>query len=169
MIQQGTLTVLNRQTSFGTLGGGDAASCIILAHICCTSGAPNSDKSTGDGSGGKFGPPGSTAAPGGNTVPGGIGGSGIRPGSTTDPGGNPTPGGSGGPGDGDAGASVAWSTRRTGPDAAVGSPPPSAALKSASIARAVAPAETTCATGVLMAKYCAPLLAAGWAPVTDLL
>jgi len=101
MIQQGTLTVLNRQTSFGTFGGGDAASCSILAHTCCTSGAPNCDKSTGDGSGGKSGPPGSTTVPGGNTVPGGIGGTGDG---------------------GGAGKSVAWSTRRTDPDATVVSP-----------------------------------------------
>jgi hypothetical protein len=95
MIQQGTLTVLNRQTSFGTFGGGDAASCNILAHTCCTSGAPNCDKSTGDGSGGKSGPPGSTTVPGGNTVPG----------------------------DGDgAGKSLAWSARRTDADAIVVSP-----------------------------------------------
>jgi hypothetical protein len=99
MIQQGTLTVLNRQTSLGTFGGGDAASCNILAHTCCTSGAPNCDKSTGDRSGGKSGPPGSTTVPGGNTVPGGIGS----------------------PGDG-AGKSVAWSARRTDPDAIVVSP-----------------------------------------------
>ena len=102
MIQHGTLTVLNRQTSCGTFGGGDAASCNILAHICCTSGSPNRDKSTGVGSGGKFGPPGSTTAPGGNTVPGGIGGSGIPPGSNTVPAGKPTPGGSGSPGGGGA-------------------------------------------------------------------
>ena len=117
MIQQGTLTVLNRQTSFGTFGGGDAASCNILAHTCCTSGAPNCDKSTGDGSGGKSGPPGSTTVPGGNTVPGGIGGTGIPPGSNTVPGGNAAPGDGGG-----AGKSVAWSTRRTDPDAIVVSP-----------------------------------------------
>jgi hypothetical protein len=117
MIQQGTLTVLNRQTSFGTFGGGDAASCNIVAHTCCTSGAPNCDKSTGDVSGGKSGPP------GGNTVPGGIGGTGIPPGSNTVPGGNAAPGGSGSPGDGGgAGKSVAWSTRRTDPDAIVVSP-----------------------------------------------
>jgi hypothetical protein len=123
MIQQGTLTVLNRHTSFGTFGGGDAASCNILAHTCCTSGAPNSDKSTGDGSGGKSGPPGSTTVPGGNTVPGGIGGTGIPPGSNAVPGGNAAPGGSGSPGDGGgAGKSVAWSTRRTDPDATVVSP-----------------------------------------------
>ncbi len=85
MIQQGTLTVLNRQTSFGTFGGGDAASCSILAHTCCTSGAPNCDKSTGDGSGGKSGPPGSTTVPGGNAVPGGIGGTGIPPAATPSP------------------------------------------------------------------------------------
>ncbi len=91
MIQQGTLTVLYRQTSFGTFGGGDAISCNILAHTCCTSGAPNCDKSTGDGSGGKSGPPGSTTAPGGNAVPGGIGGSGIPPGSNTVPGWQPHP------------------------------------------------------------------------------
>ena len=93
MAQQGTLTVLYRQTSFGTFGGGDALSCNILAHNCCTSGRDNCDRSTGDGSGGKSGPPGSTTAPGGNTVPGGIGGTGIPPGSTTVPGGNATPGG----------------------------------------------------------------------------
>jgi hypothetical protein len=147
-IQHGTLTVLNRQTSFGTFGGGDCASCIILAHICCTSGAPNCDKSGADGSGGKFGPPGSTTAPGGNTVPGGSGGSGIPPGSTTDPGGKPTPAGSGSPGEGGVGASVGWSTRRTDPDAAVGSPVPrDAASKTASIAMAAAaPANVTCIT-----------------------
>ena len=127
MIQQGTLTVLNRQTSFGTFGGGDAASCNILAHTCCTSGAPNCDKSTGDGSGGKSGPPGSTTVPGGNTVPGGIGGTGIPPGSNTVPGGNGAPGGSGSPGDGGgAGKSVAWSTRRTDPDATWFRPDPAA-------------------------------------------
>jgi hypothetical protein len=42
-------------------------------------GAPNCDKSTGDGSGGKSGPPGSTTVPDGNTVPDGIGGTGIPP------------------------------------------------------------------------------------------
>ena len=149
MIQHGTLTVLNRQTSCGTFGGGDAASCNILAHICCTSGAPNRDKSTGVGSGGKFGPPGSTTAPGGNTVPGGIGGSGIPPGSNTVPAGKPTPGGSGSPGDGGgAGTSVAWSTRRTDPDATVVSPVPTGAVasKSASIAIAAAPAKISCFT-----------------------
>ena len=148
MIQQGTLTVLYRQTSFGTFGGGDAMSCNILAHTCCTSGAPNCDKSTGDGSGGKSGPPGSTTVPGGNTVPGGIGGTGIPPGSNTVPGGNAVPGGSGSPGDGGgAGMSVAWSTRRTDPDATVVSPVPSgAASKSASIATAAAPAKITCFT-----------------------
>ena len=142
MIQQGTLTVLNRQTSFGTFGGGDTASCNILAHTCCTSGAPNCDKSTGDGSGGKSGPPGST------TAPGGIGGTGIPPGSNTVPGGNAAPGGSGSPGDGGgAGMSVAWSTRSTDPDATVVSPVPSdAASNSASIAMAAAPAKTTCVT-----------------------
>ncbi len=148
MIQHGTLTVLNRQTSCGTFGGGDAASCNILAHICCTSGSPNRDKSTGVGSGGKFGPPGSTTAPGGNTVPGGIGGSGIPPGSNTVPAGKPTPGGSGSPGGGGAGMSVAWSTRRTDPDATVVSPVPSGAVasKSASIAIAAAPAKISCFT-----------------------
>ena len=146
MIQHGTLTVLNRQTSCGTFGGGDAASCIILAHICCTSGSPNRDKSTGVGSGGKFGPPGSTTAPGGNTVPGGIGGSGIPPGSNTVPAGNPTPGGSGSPGGGGAGTSVAWSTRRTDPDATVVSPVPTGAVasKSASVAITAAPAKISC-------------------------
>jgi hypothetical protein len=146
MSQQGTLTVLYRQTSFGTFGGGDAISCNILAHICCTSGAPNCDKSTGDGSGGKSGPPGNTTDPGGNTVPGGIGGTGIPPGSTTDPGGNAVPGGSGSPGDGGgAGMSVAWSTSRTDPDAAVVSPvPSSAASKNSSIAMAAVPARITC-------------------------
>jgi hypothetical protein len=146
LIQQGTLTVLYRQTWFGTFGGGDAASCNILAHICCTSGAPNRDKSTGDGSGGKSGPPGSTSAPGGTTVPGGNGGSGIPPGSNTVPAGKLTPGGSGSPGDGGgAGTSVAWSTRRTDPDAAVVSPLPSGAVasKTASIAMAAAPAQIT--------------------------
>ncbi len=148
MIQHGTLTVLNRQTSCGTFGGGDAASCNILAHICCTSGSPNRDKSTGVGSGGKFGPPGSTTAPGGNTVPGGIGGSGIPPGSNTVPAGKPTPGGSGSPGGGGGGMSVAWSTRRTDPDATVVSPVPSGAVasKSASIAIAAAPAKISCFT-----------------------
>ncbi len=148
MIQHGTLTVLNRQTSCGTFGGGDAASCNILAHICCTSGSPNRDKSTGVGSGGKFGPPGSTTAPGGNTVPGGSGGSGIPPGSNTVPAGKPTPGGSGSPGGGGAGMSVAWSTRRTDPDATVVSPVPSGAVasKSASIAIAAAPAKISCFT-----------------------
>src|ERR1700722_13423648 len=102
MTQQGTLTVLYRQTSFGTFGGGDAISCNILAHSCCTSGAPNCDKSTGDGSRGKSGPP-----AGSNTVHGG----------------NAAPGGSGSPGEGGgAGMSVAWSTRRTDPDATVVSP-----------------------------------------------
>ncbi len=148
MIQHGTLTVLNRQTSCGTFGGGDAASCNILAHICCTSGSPNRDKSTGVGSGGKFGPPGSTTAPGGNTVPGGSGGSGIPPGSNTVPAGKPTPGGSGSPGGGGGGMSVAWSTRRTDPDATVVSPVPSGAVasKSASIAIAAAPAKISCFT-----------------------
>ena len=49
MIQQGTLTVLYRQTSFGTFGGGDAISCDILAHTCCTSayGSPLSSSSIG--------------------------------------------------------------------------------------------------------------------------
>ncbi len=123
MSQQGTLTVLNRQTSFGTFGGGDAASCIILAHICCTSGAPNCDKSTGDGSGGKSGPPGSTTDPGGNATPGGSG----------------SPGGGGGPGG--AGKSVAWSARRTDPDATVVSRVPSGpASESASISMAAAAA-----------------------------
>ena len=60
--QQGTLTVLNRQTSFGTFGGGDAASCNILAHTCCTSGASNCDKSTGDGSGSPGGGAGKSVA-----------------------------------------------------------------------------------------------------------
>jgi hypothetical protein len=145
MIQQGTLTVLYRQTSFGTFGGGDAINCNILAHSCCTSGAPSCDKSTGDGSGGKSGPPGSTTAPGGNTVPGGIGGTGIPPGSNTVPGGNAAPGGSGSPGDGGgAGMSVAWSTGRTDPDATLVPPVPSAeASKSASIAMAAAPAKIT--------------------------
>jgi hypothetical protein len=91
VIQQGTLTVLYRQTSFGTFGGGDAISCNILAHICCTSGAPNCDKSTGDGSGGKSGPPGSTTVPGGNAVPGGIGGTGIPPVATPSPAATPPP------------------------------------------------------------------------------
>lgn len=151
MAQQGTLTVLYRQTSFGTFGGGDAANCNIRAHSCCTSGAPNCDKSTGDGSGGKFGPPGSTTDPGGKTVPGGIGGTGMPPGSITVPGGNAAPGGSGSPGAGDgggAGMSVAWSTRCTDPDATLVSPPPSGAVrsKSASIAMAAAPAKITCVT-----------------------
>ncbi len=148
MTRQGTLTVLKRQTSCGTLAGGDAASANILAHTCCTSGAPNRDRSTGDGSGGRSGPPGSTTAPGGNTVPGGIGGTGIPPGSTTVPGGNPTPGGSGSPGEGGGGTSVAWSTKRTDPDATVVPPVPSGAVasKSASIAMAAAPAKTTCFT-----------------------
>ena len=146
MIQQGTLTVLYRQTSFGTFGGGDAISCNILAHICCTSGDPNCDKSTGDGSGGKSGPPGSTTVPGGKTVPGGIGGTGIPPGSNTVPGGSAVPGGNGSPGDGGgADISVPWSTRRTDPDATVVSPVPSGAVasKSPSIAMAAAPAKIT--------------------------
>ncbi len=139
--------MLYRQTSFGTFGGGgEFASCNILAHTCCTSGAPNCDKSTGVGSGGKSGPPGSTTDPGGNTVPGGIGGTGIPPGSNTDPGGNAVPGGSGKPGG--AGMSVTWSTRRTYPDATVVSPVPSGAVasKSSSIAMAATPAKSTCIT-----------------------
>jgi hypothetical protein len=142
--------VLYRQTSLGTFGGGgDAISCNILAHICCTSGAANGDKSTGDGSGGKSGPLGSTTVPGGNTVPGGIGGTGIPPGSITVPGGNAVPGGSGSPGDGGgAGTSVTWSTRRTDPDATVVSPVPSGAVapKSASVAMAAAAPKITCIT-----------------------
>ena len=63
MIQQGTLTVLYRQTSFGTFGGGDAANANILAHSCCTSGVDNCDKSTGDGSGGKRRRPGPQCCP----------------------------------------------------------------------------------------------------------
>ena len=147
MIQQGTLTVLYRQTSSGTFGGGDAHICDACPHICCTSGDPNCDKSTGDGSGGQSGPPGSTTDPGGNIVPGGIGGTGRPPGSTTIPGGNTIPGGiSGSPGGGGGGAaSVAWSTRRTEPDATVVSPVPScAASKSTSIAMAAGPAKITC-------------------------
>jgi hypothetical protein len=48
---QGTRTVLNRQTSFGTFGGGDANICMPCVNICGTSG--------------------------GNTTPGGNGGSGT--------------------------------------------------------------------------------------------
>ena len=173
MFQQGTLTVLYRQTSFGTFGGGDANICEACPNICCTSGDPNCDKSTGDGSGGQSGPPGSTTEPGGNIVPGGTGGTGSPPGSTTIPGGNTVPGGisgdsalgGGGAGDGQgtlmvlkrqtssgtfgggAGMSVAWSTRRTDPDATVVSPVPScAASKSTSIAMAAGPAKITCVT-----------------------
>ncbi len=69
VIQQGTLTVLNRQTSFGTFGGGDAIISIPLVNICGTSGG-NTTPGGNDGSGS---PPGSTTAPGGNTAPGGGG------------------------------------------------------------------------------------------------
>ena len=64
---QGTLTVLNRQTSFGTFGGGDASICSPCINICGTSGG----NTTPGGNGGNGSPPGSITAPGGNTVPGG--------------------------------------------------------------------------------------------------
>lgn len=115
---QGTLTVLNRQTSFGTFGGGDAIIAIPCINICGTSG--------------------------GNTIPGGSGGNGSPSGSSTTPGGNTVPGGSAKPGGG--GASVVWSIRRTGADAtAVPVPPSGAASKSVNIAMAAAPAKITCA------------------------
>ena len=63
---QGTLTVLNRQTSFGTFGGGDANISCPCINICGTSG----DNTTPGGNGGSASPPGSTTAPGGNTAPG---------------------------------------------------------------------------------------------------
>lgn len=113
MIQHGTLTVLYRQTSSGTFGGGDANVCDACPNICCTSGDPNCDKSTGDGSGGQSGPPGSTTDPGGNIVPRGMGGTGSPPGSTTIPGGNTVPGGISGdsaPGGGGGGAAAGQGT-----------------------------------------------------------
>jgi hypothetical protein len=122
---QGILTVLNRHTSFGTFGGGDANTCDALCSIC--------DKS------------------GGITTPGGNGGIGSPPGATITPGGTATPGG--------GGKSVAWSTTRTDPHATEVSPVRSgAAVQSARIARAAAPAKIAChcsPVGFVMPKRCA--------------
>ena len=128
--------MLYRQTSFGTFGGGPAANiscpCMYICDIsCCNSG----DNAIPGGNGGSGSPPGSTIdAPYGNAVPGGHVGGHVVPGANTTPGGGP-------------GKPVAWSTKRTDPDATVVSPVPcGAASKSANIAMAAAPAEITCAT-----------------------
>ena len=135
--------MLYRQTSFGTFGGGPAANiscpCMYICDIsCCNS----DDNAIPGGNGGSGSPPGSTIdAPCGIGVPGEIVGGHVCPGANNTPGGGP-PGSGGG-----AGISVAWSTRRTGPDATVVSPVPcGAASKSASIKMAAAPAKITCAT-----------------------
>ncbi len=134
--------MLYRQTSFGTFGGGPAANiswpCMYICDIsCCNSG----DNAIPGGKGGSGSPPGSTIdAPCGNAAPGGHVGGHVIPGANTTPGGGP-------PGAGGAGKSVAWSTRRTDPNATVVSPVPcGTASKSASIAMAAAPAKITCAT-----------------------
>jgi hypothetical protein len=108
---------LYRQTSFGTFGGGDANISIPCLNICGTSG--------------------------GNITPGGNGGIGSPvPGNSTAPGGHTAPGGNTIPCG--AGKSVAWSTRRTDPDATVVLPvSSSAASKSASIAMAADAAKIT--------------------------
>jgi hypothetical protein len=96
---QGTLTVLYRQTSFGTFGGGPAANiscpCMYIRDIsCCNSG----DKDTPGGSAGSCSPPGSTIdGPCDNGIPGGNVGGHVVPGANTTPGGGP-PGGGGGAG-----------------------------------------------------------------------
>ena len=129
--------MLYRQTSFGTFGGGPAANiscpCMYICDIsCCNAG----DNAIPGGNAGSGSPPGSTIdAPCGNAVSGGQVGGHVIPGANTTPGG------------GGAGKSVAWSTRRTDPDATVVSPVPGGvASKSASIAMAAAPAKITCAT-----------------------
>jgi len=141
---QGTLIVLKRQTSFGTFGGGDCNISSPCCNICDTSGG----NSIPGGNGGIGSPvPGSSTAPGGHTAPGG----------NSDPSGAA---GGGGQGTltvlnrqtsfgsaGGAGMSVAWSTRRTDPDATVVLPvSSSAASKSASIAMAADAAKITCIT-----------------------
>jgi len=121
---QGTLIVLNRQTSFGTFGGGDCNISIPCCNICGTSGG-----NTTPGGNGAIGSPvpGSSTAPGGHTAPGGN----REPSGAGDGGGQGTPtvlnrqtsfGSFGG-----AGKSVGWSTRRTDADATVVSPVPSGA------------------------------------------
>ncbi|MCV7090899.1 hypothetical protein [Mycobacterium interjectum] len=115
---QGTLTVLNRQTSFGTFGGGDCNISIPCCSICDTSGG----NTTPGGKGGIGNPvPGSSTAPGGHTAPGGM----SDPAGTGDGGGQATLTvlnrqtslGSFG-----AGTSVARSTSRTDPAADAVSP-----------------------------------------------
>lgn len=110
--------MLNRQTSFGTFGGGDCNISIPCCTICDTSGG----STTPGGSGGIGNPvPGSSTAPGGHTAPGGM----SDPAGTGDGGGQATltvlnrqtSFGSFG-----AGTSVARSTRRTDSDADVVSP-----------------------------------------------
>src|SRR5262249_6384084 len=128
--------VLNRQTSFGTFGG-DCIIAIACCNICGTSGG----NSTPGGNGGIGSPvPGNSTAPGGHTAPGGI----SDPSGVGHGGGQVTPivldrqpslGSFGG-----AGTSLAWSTRRTDPDATVVSPVPSGA---AAAADASDPAATT--------------------------
>jgi hypothetical protein len=44
---QGTRTVLNRQTSFGTFGGGDANICMPCINICGTSGGNTTPAAAG--------------------------------------------------------------------------------------------------------------------------
>jgi hypothetical protein len=149
---QGTLIVLYRQTSFGTLGGGPAANIACpCANICGTSVVKicimSGENVTPGGSGGSGSPPGSIVVPGGNAVPGGN-----------------TIGGAGG-GGGGAGTSMTRSIRRTDPDGTVVSRVPSdAASKSASVAMAAAaPPNTTCITRrrFVIPTYFVALLAAG--------
>lgn len=60
--------MLYRQTSFGTVGGGDASTCAPWSNICGTSGG----NTTPGGSGGIGIPPGVKVVPGGSTAPGGT-------------------------------------------------------------------------------------------------
>jgi hypothetical protein len=51
MVQQGIVTVLNRETSFGMFGGGDANTCDALTNICGTSGGNTTRGGVGVGAG----------------------------------------------------------------------------------------------------------------------
>ncbi|ORW29074.1 hypothetical protein AWB91_23845 [Mycobacterium paraense] len=109
---QGTLTVLYRQTSSGTFGGGDCS----ISIPCCTIRDTSGGNATPGGNGGIGSPvPGSSTAPGGHGAPGGS----SDPAGTGDGGGHATrtvlnrQTSFGSFGSFGAGRSVALSTRRT--------------------------------------------------------
>jgi hypothetical protein len=124
---------------------------MYICDISCCNSGDNAIPCGNDGSGS---PPGSTIDGACcNGVPGGQ----VSPGANNTPGGGP-PGGGGG-----AGKSVAWSARRTAPDATVVSPEACcAAAKSANIAMAAAPAKITCPRRRCWRRAAAGLIACRW-------